>query len=167
MDSWSSILSSEAASGFVIAIDNFLEVSVLYKQTTVNFYKKHIENVTLQVSDNMELTRSVRAQFCEYELSFRPMYENQLGFFEEERDFKFLWCLSDEFDNLQQQKPDQDCDEWETVSLKESIIASFAEKNAIDPKFRNKKNWRDIPLFVFFYRHWSSYNDRGTGSVSC
>ena len=69
---------------FVIAIDNFLEVSVLYKQTTVNFYKNHIENTILRVSDNMKLTRSVRAHFCDYELSYRSMYESQLVFFEKE-----------------------------------------------------------------------------------
>ena len=71
---------------FIIAIENLPEVSVPYKQTTVDFYENHIENKTLQVSDNMELSRSVRAQFCDYELSYRPMYENQLGFFEEERE---------------------------------------------------------------------------------
>ena len=54
---------------FIIAIENLPEVSVRYKQTTVDFYENHIENKTLQVSDNMELSRSVRAQFCDYELS--------------------------------------------------------------------------------------------------
>ena len=68
---------------FIIAIKNLPEVSVLYNQTTVDFYKNNIENKTLQVSDNMDLSRSVRAQFCDYELSYRPMYESQLGFFEE------------------------------------------------------------------------------------
>ena len=60
----------------------------------------------------MDLSRSVPAQFCDYELSFRSMHENQLGFFEEERELKFLWCVSDEYDKLQEQKPDRDCDEW-------------------------------------------------------
>ena len=53
---------------------------------TMGIYKNHIENTNLQVSDNMELSRSVREQFCDYELSYRPMYENQLGFFEVERE---------------------------------------------------------------------------------
>ena len=88
----------------------------------------------------MELSRSVRAQFCDYELSYRPMYENQLGFFEEERELKFLWCVSDEYDNLQEQKPDRDCDEWENGSLTGSIIAIIEEENALDPKLDNKKD---------------------------
>ena len=74
----------------------------------------------------MELIRSIRAQFCDYGLSYRPMYENQLGFFEDE-------CA-----NLQEQKPDQDCDEWENGSLTESIIASIEEDIALDPKISNK-----------------------------
>ena len=77
----------------------------------------------------MELSRSVCEHFCDYELSYRAMYENQLGFFEEERELKFLWCLSDE-----------DCDEWESGSLTESIIANIEEDNALDPKSSNKKN---------------------------
>ena len=68
---------------FIIAIENLPEVSVPYKETAKDCYENHIENTTLHVSDNMELSRSVRAQYCDYELSYRPMYENQLGFFEE------------------------------------------------------------------------------------
>ena len=124
---------------FIIAIENLPEVSVPYNQTTVDFYKNHIENKTLQVSDNMDLSRSVPAQFCDYELSYRPMHENELGFSEEERELKFLWCVSDEYDNLQEQKPDRDCDEWENGSLTESILASIEEENAIDPKLDNQK----------------------------
>ena len=67
------------------------------------------------------------------------MYENQLGFFAEERKLKFLWCVSDEYDNLQEQKPDRDCDEWENGLLTESIIASTEEENALNPKLANKK----------------------------
>ena len=81
----------------------------------------------------MEISRSVRAQFCDYESSHRPMYENPLGFFEEERQLKILWCVSDEFENLQQQKPDRNCDQWENGSLTESIIASIEEENALEP----------------------------------
>ena len=40
------------------------------------------------------------------------MYENHFEVFEEEREFKNIWCLADNFDNLQEQKPDQDWDEW-------------------------------------------------------
>ena len=58
---------------FIIAIENLPEVSVLYKETTKVFYENHMEDQILQVSDNMELGRSVRAQFCDYELSYRPM----------------------------------------------------------------------------------------------
>ena len=60
------------------------------------------------------------------------MYENQLGFFEEERELKFLWCVSDEYENLQEQKSHWDCDDWENGSLTESIIASIEEENAFD-----------------------------------
>ena len=133
---------------FIIAIENLPEVSVPYKQTTVDFYENHIENKTLQVSDNMELSRSVRAQFCD-ELSYRPMYENQLGFFEEERELKFLLCVSDEYDNLQEQKPDRDCDEWENGSLTGSIIAIIEEENALDPKSDNKKSDQAVPFACF------------------
>ena len=97
----------------------------------------------------MELSRSGRAQFCDYELSCRPMYENQLGFFEEERKFKFLWCVSDEYDNLQEQKPDRDCDEWENGSLTGSIIAIIEEENALDPKLDNKKSDQAVPFACF------------------
>ena len=125
---------------FIITIETLPEVSVPYKQTTVDFYKNHIENKTLQISDNMELSRSVRAQFCDYELSYRPMSENQLGFFEEERELNFLWCVSDEYDNLQEQKSDRVCDEWENGSLTESTIASIEEENALNLKLDNKKS---------------------------
>ena len=74
---------------FIIAIENMPEVSVPYKQTTVDFYENHFENTTLQVSDNRELSRSVRAQFCDYELSYRPMYENQLGILRRRENLNF------------------------------------------------------------------------------
>ena len=46
---------------FIVAIENLPEVSVPYKQTTVDFYKNHNENTTLQVSDTIELSdQSVR-----------------------------------------------------------------------------------------------------------
>ena len=45
--------------------------------------------------------------------------------------------MSDEYDNLQEQKPDRDCDEWDNGSLTESIIASIEEENALDPKLDN------------------------------
>ena len=134
---------------FIIAIENLPEVYVPYKQTTVDFNKNHNENTTLHVSDNMELSRSVSAQFCDYELSYRPMYENQLGFFEEERQPKFLWCVSDEFENLQEQKPDRNCDQWENGSLTESIIASIEEENALEPKLDNKKTDKAVPFSCF------------------
>ena len=133
----------------IIAIEDLPEVSVLYKKTTVDFYKYHIENKTLQISDNMELNRSALAQFCIYELSYRPMYENQLAFFEEERELKFLWCVSDEYDNLKEQKTDRDCDEWENGSLTESIIASIEEENALNPKLDNKKSDKAFPFSCF------------------
>ena len=49
--------------------------------------------------------------------------------------FNFLWCVSDEYDNLQEQKPQKDCDEWENGSMTESIIASIEEENALELKF--------------------------------
>ena len=97
----------------------------------------------------MELSRSVRALFCDYELSYRPIYENQLGFFEEGRELKFFWCVSDEYDNLQEQKPDRDCDEWENVSLTESIIASIEEENALKPKLDSKKSDKAVAFSCF------------------
>ena len=134
---------------FIVAIENLPEVSVPYKQTTVDFYKNHIENTNLQVSDNMELSRSVCEKFCDYELSYRSMYENQLVFFEEERELKFLWCVSDEYDNLQEQKPHRDCDDWENGSLTESIIASIEEENALDLKFGSKNCNKAVPFSCF------------------
>ena len=147
-----------------IAIENWPEVSVPYKQTTVNFYKNHNENTTLYVSDNMELSISVRAQFCDYELSYRPMFENQPGFFEEERDLKFLCCVSDECEILQENKPDRDCDDWEKVSLTESIIACIEKEKALDPKIDNKKFDRQSALRVFLQK---LDNERSTRSLDC
>ena len=49
---------------FIVAIETLPEVSVPYKQTTVDFYKNHNKNPTLHVSDNMELNRSVRGNNC-------------------------------------------------------------------------------------------------------
>ena len=67
------------------------------------------------------------------------MYENHLGFFEKEWQLKFLWCVSDELEKLQEQKPDRDWDEWENGSLRKSFIASLEEDNALEPKLGNKK----------------------------
>ena len=67
---------------FIISIENLPEVSVIYKKTIVGFHNNRNENTISQVSDNMELNRLVRAQFSDYELSCRPMYGNQSGFFE-------------------------------------------------------------------------------------
>ena len=75
------------------------------------------------------------------------MYKHLPGFFEQERELKFLWCLSDDFENLQ--KPDKDCDEWENGSLTESFIASREEENAIDPKFGMKKFDKTASLLCF------------------
>ena len=55
------------------------------------------------------------------------VHENQRGFFEQERELKFLWFVSDEYDNLPEQKPDRVC-----------IIASIEEENTLDLKFDNK-----------------------------
>ena len=52
------------------------------------------------------------------------MYENQLRVCEEERQPKFLLCVFDKYDNLPEQKPDRDCNEWGNGSLTESIIAN-------------------------------------------
>ena len=96
----------------------------------------------------MELSRFLRGHFCDYEFAYRSMYKNLLGFFEQERELKFLWCLSDDFENLQ--KPDKDCGEWENVSLTESFFASREEEeNAIDPKFGMKKFDKIAPLSCF------------------
>ena len=63
------------------------------------------------------------------------MYDNQLGFFEEDRELNILWCVFAEYDNLQEQKTDLVCDDWENGSLTESIVASKEEENALDLKF--------------------------------
>ena len=75
--------------------------------------------------------------------------KNQRGFFEEERELKFLWCVSDEYDELPEQKPDRDCDDWENGSLTESIIASIEEENALGLKFDNKKFDKSVPFSCF------------------
>ena len=95
------------------------------------------------------------------------MYENQLGFFEEERELKFLWCVSDEYDHLQEQKRDRDCDEWENGTLTGSILAIIEEESALDPKLDNNKIWPGSPFCVFFYGHWTRCKERSTGSIEC
>ena len=47
--------------------------------------------------------------------------------------------MSDDYDNLQEQKSDRDCDELENGSLTESFIASIEEQIALDTKFVIKK----------------------------
>ena len=89
-------------------------------------------------------------QFCDYELTCRPMHENQLEPFEEERELKNIWCVSDKFDNLQEQTPDQDCVEWENGLLIGSIIASIGKENALDPKF-GKQKFDQAVSFAFFF----------------
>ena len=88
----------------------------------------------------MQLNRSNCVQLCDYELSYKLRYEKQLGFFEKERELIFLWCLSDEFDNLQELKPDQYCDELENGSLTGSIIACI-EEDTLELKFGIKKSF--------------------------
>ena len=57
--------------------------------------------------------------------------------------------MSDEYDILQEQKPDWNCDEWENGSMTESIIASIEEENALDPKLDNKKSDKAVPFLCF------------------
>ena len=57
--------------------------------------------------------------------------------------------VSDKFDNLQEQKPDQCCDEWENGLLTESIIASIEEQNALDRKIGSKKFDKTVPFSCF------------------
>ena len=78
------------------------------------------------------------------------MYENQLEPFVEERELETIWCVFDKFDNLQEQKPDRECDEWKNGLLIVSFIASIGKENAIDPKFANK-NWPGSLLCGFFF----------------
>ena len=62
---------------FIVAIEKMnSEVYVTYKQTTVDFCKNHNKNTFLHVSDNMELSRLIGEQFCDYELFHRTMNEN-------------------------------------------------------------------------------------------
>ena len=60
---------------FIITIKNWPEVSVPWKETILDLYKNHSKNTFLHVSDNVDLSRSFPAQFCDYELSYRPKYE--------------------------------------------------------------------------------------------
>ena len=57
--------------------------------------------------------------------------------------------MSDEYDKLQEQKPDRDCDEWEDGSLTEGIIASREEENLFNPKLDNKKFDKAVPFLCF------------------
>ena len=57
--------------------------------------------------------------------------------------------MSDEYDHLQEQKPDRDCDEWENGSLTGSIIAIIEEENALDPKLDNKKSDQAVHFACF------------------
>ena len=80
---------------FIIAIENLPEVSLQHKMKTAEFYKNHNENTTLQVSDNMELSRAVSAQLFDHEFSYRPMYENQQGFLRRRGNLNFYGvCLT-------------------------------------------------------------------------
>ena len=112
----------------------------------------------------MELSIYVRAQFCDYELSYRPMFENQLGFFEEERDLKFLCCVSDEFEILQEKKPDRDCDEWEKWPLTESIIACIEKKRHLTPRLTTKNLTTQSAFRVFLQK---LDNEKNTRSLDC
>ena len=56
---------------------------------------------------------------------------------------------SDGYDNLQEQKPDRDCDDWENESLTEVIIASIEEETALDLNFSNKKFDKAVPFSCF------------------
>ena len=77
------------------------------------------------------------------------MYENQPGFFEEERELKSLWCVSYEYGNLQEQKPDRDCDDWENGPLTESIIASVKKRSHLTSSLAVKTVTRLSPFRVF------------------
>ena len=110
-----------------------------------------------------ELSRSVRAQFCDCELSYRPMHENQLSFFEEKRQLKFLWCV----EILQEQKPDRNCDDWENESLTESFIARIKEENALDNKLVNKKLDKANPFSCFSLETAQDTIKKNMRSIDC
>ena len=57
--------------------------------------------------------------------------------------------MSDKFDSLQEEKPHRDCYEWENGMLTQSITASIEKKNALDPKFGNKKFDQAVPFVCF------------------
>ena len=73
---WSIVLISFV---FNSSIESTPETSVPYKWTIVHFYNNKKENTTLHISDNMNLSRQARAHSCDYELSHKPMYENDVG----------------------------------------------------------------------------------------
>ena len=87
----------------------------------------------------MELSRTVSAQFCNYELSLDQCMKINWDILGRRGNIKPCG-VSGEFEILQEQKPDRDCDEWGNGSLTESVIASIEEENAIDPKFGIKKS---------------------------
>ena len=57
--------------------------------------------------------------------------------------------MSDGYDNLQEQKPDRDYDDWENESLTEVIIASIEEETALDLKFGNEKIDKAVHFLCF------------------
>ena len=65
---------------FIITIKNWLEVTVPWKKTVLDRYKNHSKNTFLHVSDNVDLSRSFCAQFCDYELSYTAKYEKKYSF---------------------------------------------------------------------------------------
>ena len=67
--------------------------------TCLSWYRA---NTSLLVTDNMELSRVERAHFRDYELSYKPMFENQLGAFHQARELKFICCILDEEDENEQ-----------------------------------------------------------------
>ena len=98
----------------------------------------------------MKLSRSVRAQFCDYELGYLIDQCMKINWgFLRRRGKLISCCVSDEFENLPEQKPDWHCDERENWSLTESIIAILEKENALDPKFGNKNFDKAVPFSCF------------------
>ena len=93
------------------------------------------------------------------------MYGKQMGFFDEERQLKFLWCVSDE--KFAEQNIDRDCDECEDGSLTESVNARIEEENALKPKFDNKKFDKAVVFLLSSIEIWTRYKERSRGSIYC
>ena len=146
---------------FIITIANLPEVSVLHKNTIVDFHNNRNENTTSQVSDNIEFNRSVSAQFCDYELSCRPMYGNQSGFFCEKEETKIPLACFWRVLQLAWAKTDLECDERENDHWQRAILHVKKKMRLITKKIQ----YYHLSGYLCRNCTWfNRYNERGKES---